>query len=85
MNKKLTDEQKARFAPILKDVWQGIAPDCEAMLSEGRGRVGEIIEITCDADRPVTNGGMTPEDYKALQEAYHHRDTKKWLRTVLNY
>lgn len=85
MSKKLTNEQKERFAPLLHATWQGIAPDCEAMLSKGRSRVGEIVEITCDADHPVTNGGMTPEDYKALLEAYRHRDTKKWLRQILNY
>lgn len=81
---KLTDEQKARFAPMLQQTWGAIAPDCN-FISNGRGRVGEIIEMVCDANLPEMYGGMSKQDYKILGEAYHHRDTQKWLRQILNY
>lgn len=84
MANKLTDEQKAKFAPMLKQTWQSIGFDCEELLPK-RGRVGVIVELVCDADRPVTNGGMSKEDYKILSLAYGHRDTQKWLREILNY
>lgn len=83
-NTRLTQEQKARFAPMLRRTWAAIAPDCEHLLTK-RGRVGEIVELVCDANMPEMHGGMTHEDYKILSDAYHYRDTQKWLREVLNY
>jgi hypothetical protein len=83
-SKKLTDEQKERFAPMLIRTWGAIASDCEHLLSR-RGRVGEIIELVCDANLPEMYGGMSSEEYKIILESYHHRDTQKWLRQVLNY
>ena len=79
-NRKLTDEEKARMAPLLRQTWEAIAPDC------GEGlKVREIVEITCDADHPVINGRMSREDYNIMSEAYNHRDTQTWLRATLNY
>lgn len=82
---KLTEDQKKKFAPMLHATWQAIASDAEAAISSGRSRTGEIVEMTCDADMPVTYGGMSREDYEALISAYRHPDTQKWLRATLNY
>jgi hypothetical protein len=76
---KLTVEQKARFAPILKATWEAIAFDVGSV-----GSVAEIVEITCDANRPEQYG-MSREDYRALSAAYSDRDTQRWLRSILNY
>lgn len=81
---KLTDEQKQRLAPLLRATWQGIGPDAEPMLSRGRSRQAELIEMVCDANRPEQYG-MSHDDYTLLCSAYAHRDTKRWLRQVLNY
>jgi hypothetical protein len=76
---RLTDEEKARMAPQLQRTWHAIGPDANVT------KVRDIIEITCDANRPEEFGGMSREDYTRLCHAYEHRDTKKWLRKVLNY
>ena len=82
---KLTDEQKARFAPMLRATWQAIGPDAEDVISKGRGRVAGIVELVCDANMPEMYGGMSKEEYRTLSDAYFHKDTQKWLREVLNY
>ena len=82
---KLTDEQKAKFGPMLQNTWQAIGPDAEPLLSRGRGRQGELIEMTIDANRPEMYGGMSSEDYKILSASWRDCDTMKWLRKVLNY
>lgn len=74
---KLTDEQKKRMAPAIVRAWCAVADDA------GRVNLSNAVEIACDAGRPVTYGKMTPEDDRALGEAYHDKDTKKWLRGVL--
>ena len=83
---KLTDEEKARFEPMLQRTWSAIAGDAE--MASGRFKplkVREIIEITCDANHPEMYGKMTREEYARLSECYHHNDTQRWLRKVLNY
>lgn len=82
---KLTDEEKARFEPMLQATWEAIGPDAEPGLSKGRARQGELIEIVCDANRPEMYGGMSHADYQTLCAAYRSRDTQRWLRQVLNY
>ena len=83
---KLTPEEKARWASILDQTYQSIGHDVEPML-EGK-RTGErsriIIEITVDAHRPL-DYGMTIDEYDVLCDAFDHPDTKRWLRSVLNY
>jgi hypothetical protein len=82
---KLTDEQKARFAPMLTATWQAIGPDCESTIEGWTDDVDEIVEMVCDANRVQAYGGMSDEDYAALCAAYNDRDTRRWLRSVLNY
>jgi hypothetical protein len=79
----LTDEQKVRFGPILQRTWQFIASSAEKRLSQGSNRQYEIIELTCNSDRPVTCGRMSCADYKTLMAAYRHHDTQSWLRQIL--
>lgn len=81
MPNKLTDEQKARFKPMLKQTWEAIADD----LMGQRFKRAEIVELTCDANRPQMFGGMSGEEYDTLCRAYDHPDTQKWLRSILNY
>jgi len=81
---KLTDEEKARFEPMLQRTWGAIAGDVEE--ANGKSlKVREIVEITCDANHPEMYGGMTREEYARLSDCYHHNDTQRWLRKVLNY
>lgn len=82
---KLTDEQKARFAPMLDQTWQAIGPDCISTIEGWRGSKTEIIEMVCDANRVQMYGGMSDADYAAFLRAYHNPDTQRWLRKVLNY
>ena len=85
MNKKLTDEEKARFGPMLQQVWQQIAPDAIEANGGKDYKVSDIVEITCDAHRPMEFGGMTRAEYDRFSDCYHHRDTQRWLRKILNY
>lgn len=74
---KLTDEQKARMEPAIRRAYDYVAADACCR------RVSQAVEVACDADRPVTLGKMSPEDYRALGEAYADEDTQAWLREVL--
>lgn len=76
---RLTDEEKARWAPMLQATYEAIAADANC---DG---VDEIVEVTCDANHPEMYGGMTREEYNALGAAYYDPDTQAWLRKVLNY
>lgn len=78
-SRKLTDEEKRRFAPMLQQTYCAIADDA------GRLSRRAIVEVTCDANRPEQYGGMSREDYQILCDAYNHRDTQRWLRQTLNY
>lgn len=81
---KLTDEEKHRFAPMLQRTFDAIGPDC-ASIDGWRGTKAEIIEVTIDADRPITFGGMSSSEYQRLCDAYRDPNTQRWLRRVLNY
>lgn len=76
---KLTNEEKARFSPMLRETYEAIAYDVYC------NGVEEIIEVTCDANHPEIYGGMTHEEYNALCQAYTDPDTQQWLRKILNY
>lgn len=76
----LTEEDKARMAPILRRTWDAIAPDGEQFVDSIDG----IVELTCDAGRPCEYG-MSGLDYQLLGQSYDQPDTQEWLRRVLNY
>jgi hypothetical protein len=84
---KLTDEEKVRWGQFLHQCWGAIAPDAEQVVSRGRGRVAEIIEMTLDANRMTTFTKMTPEEEGVLCGLWIKKDrvTMKWLRQQLNY
>jgi hypothetical protein len=84
---KLTDEEKARWTPMLHQTWQAIAPDAAHMVSEGRGRIAEIIELCLDANRMQSFSDITPEEEGVLCGLWIGRDprTMEWLRNTLNY
>lgn len=76
---KLTAEEKARWAPMLCATYEAIASDANC---DG---VDEIIDVTCDANRPEIYGEMTRAEYNELCRCYHDPDTQAWLKKVLNY
>lgn len=84
---KLTEEQKQRFAPMLRRTWEAIAPDAEHLLlgEDKEDRVLQIMELVCDANRPEAHGGMSRADYDTLCAVYPLNETQRWLRHVLNY
>ena len=82
---RLTDEEKAKFGPMLQQVWEQIAPDAVAAKGGGSYTVRDIVEMTCDAHRPMEYGGMTREEYDRFCDCYHHNNTQRWLRKILNY
>lgn len=84
---KLTDEERARWTPFLHSTFQAIGPDVWPMLSNGRGRIAEIIEMTLDANRMQMFSDITPEEEGVLCGLWIKKDraTMKWLRKELNY
>jgi len=80
---KLTDDQKKEIWPYLSHTWSYIAGDSEEFLPQRQGpkRADNIIELVCDASRPVTIAKMPNDLYNTLCSAYDHADTKKWLRS----
>lgn len=84
---KLTEEEKTRWEPFLHQTFQAIGPDVMPMLSNGRGRKAEIIEVTLDANRMQMFSDITPEEEGVLCGLWIKPDraTLKWLRKVLNY
>lgn len=78
---KLTDEQKQKFGSALARTYEVCAQDVSTI--EGWGStIAEKIEIATDADRPVTFGYMTKEEYEVFCAAYSDPDTKKWLKKL---
>jgi hypothetical protein len=84
---KLTEEEKARWTPFLRETFQAIAPDVLPMISDGRGRIAEIIEVTLDANRMQMFSDITPEEEGVLCGLWINRDraTMEWLRNTMNY
>ena len=84
---KITEEEKVRWAGFLHTTWSAIAPDADAMVSNGRGRVGEIIELCLDANRLQMFSNITPEEEGVLCGLWIKKDptTMKWLRANLNF
>lgn len=84
----LTNEEKARWAPMLHTTWEAIGADVEALYSEpGNGRLtkGGIVEMVCDANRIEMYGGMTHDEYEFLVAVYSRPATKRWLYKEMNY
>lgn len=71
---KLSDADKAAMIDALKQTRNLILDDV--------GDAGDLIELVCDAGRPVTLGGMSKELYSKLVAAYNERDTQRWLKTI---
>jgi hypothetical protein len=84
---KITPEEKERWAPFLHDIWNAIGPDAEPLISKGRSRKAEIIEMCLDANRPTSFSDMTPEEEGVLCGLWikPDRETLRWLREELNY
>lgn len=76
----LTHRQKTKFAPILRKTLEGVSQDLGKL---GARTIDDIIQIVCDAHRPVTIGGMSKEDYRILIASYGDPDTERWLKRVL--
>jgi hypothetical protein len=74
----ITPEEKARWKPILQRTWNYIAYDA-IQACGGEAKRSDVIEFACDADRPVTDGGMTKEEYRVLSQWYDTRSFKDWI------
>jgi hypothetical protein len=84
---RLNTEQKVKLAPFLHQTWGYLAADAGELLigTSKKQALDIIIELTTDADRPVTIAKMPKEDYKLLCNALQDADTKKWLRKEFHY
>jgi len=82
----ITEEEKERWAPILRRTWDYIAADAIAA-SGGKCSRGEVVEIVCDASRPMQDHGrngevMTKEEYRVFGQWYGSHSFKKWMKEV---
>lgn len=82
---KFTPEEKARWAPMLVDTWQAIAPDALQACRDCGQRVTKsiVVEYVCDANRVQMFGGMTDEEYQFLCVVWNRPAGVKWLNEVL--
>ena len=87
--RRLTDEEKKRIAPFLRETWNYIAPDAGPIIDEAPERERHLclIEFVMDADRMTMFTKITKEDKALVTDrwVHNHRDTMKWLRAELNY
>lgn len=87
---KITAEEKARWAPIIRRSWDYVAHDALESMG-GTCRRSHVVEFACDADRPRGFGGgdgetwMTVEEYRVLCSWYGTPSFKKWTREVFPY
>lgn len=86
---KITEEEKARWAPMLHQCASYILDDVgeEFLPKRGRKRIDCIIEVTLDANRMTSMTTMTPEEEGVLCGLWvsNDRATLSWLRKELNY
>lgn len=81
---KLTDEEKARWEPLLIDEWQGIAPDAMQACREGGSKritKGEIVEYVMTSISSCRT--ITPEEYEFLSSLSCRPVGTRWLNQVL--
>lgn len=76
---KLTAEEKARWAPMLRTVWDAIGYDCLQCSGSDSMSRAEVVEMVCDADRPCFNSKMTKEEYRVLCDLYDTPAFKRWI------
>jgi hypothetical protein len=74
----ITPEEKARWKSILQRTWDFIAYDA-IQACGGEAKRSDVVEFVCDADRPVTDGGMTKEEYRVLCQWSYTRSFKDWI------
>lgn len=75
----LTPEEKTRWAPMLRQTWGVLEPDAGTL---GRLTKANIVEITCDANRPQEYGGMTELEYAYLSAIYDKPAIQRWLKSL---
>lgn len=84
---RLTQEEKARWAPMLIDCWQGIAPDAmQAMRESGAKRIllGDLLDyVTCSIEPTNHGDSMTRDEYDFFVSVKRRSSGQKWLREVL--
>jgi len=87
MKEKITDEEKARWEPMLHATWHAIGNDVEVAFEGMRQKLTRaiIVETVLDCNYLETYGGMTREENSALGAMSHKPAVKRWLREVLNY
>lgn len=75
---------EARVKETVRAVWNQIAADAEELLTGAsrEERLEMMVELCLDADRPVTMGWLSEEDYDLVcKERMNEADT--WAREVL--
>lgn len=82
---KFTNEEKARWAGIMHATWAGVADDVGYLMEQEGARLtaATVVEITLDARRCVTIGGMTEDEAEFLSAIYHQPRFQKWARGVM--
>lgn len=82
---QLTQEQKAKFGPMLQYTWEAIASDAQGMIDGEGDRAIQIAAACLDANLVQIYGEMNNEDYKILCAASREPDTIAWFKQILNY
>lgn len=80
-----TAEEKARWAQMMHQTWSYIADDIETALEGTKITKSLIVEVTCDANRLMSFGGMTREEDQFLSAIYNRPDFKRWASSTMNY
>lgn len=76
---------EARVKEAVRRVWAVISADAYEMLRDmTTGEALEVaVELCLDADRPVTEGGLSKEDYTLICGGHHHDDAERWATEAL--
>jgi hypothetical protein len=81
----VTEEEKARWAPMMRNTWQAIGGDVEQSMESHRLTKAIIVECVLDANRVQMYGGMTDEEYEFVCALYGNKKFDTWCKSVLNY
>jgi hypothetical protein len=82
---KLTEEEKQRWARMMVETWQAIAPDALQACRDCGQRVttGIVVEYVCDANRMAMFAGMWPEEEEFFSVVWSRPAGKRWIYSVL--
>lgn len=72
----------------LKEVVQKAVPKVWGQIQADAYELGDLtlddaVELCLDADRPVTMGGMTKEQYRMIGTERYYKEAERWAREAL--